>query len=86
VHVCVASVKEDSWHTIMHRIWPQFMPLPLHDDDAHPCSFSAIFADPFSAAFYSLTWAEVSSSHSHSSASSSCSNSSLPVLIWCCFY
>ena len=40
-------------------MWPQFMPMPLHDDDHHPCSFSAIFADPFSASFYSLTWAEV---------------------------
>ena len=43
----------------MQRIWPQFMPLPLDDDDNHPCSFSAIFADPFAASFYSLTWAEV---------------------------
>jgi len=56
--VLLASDK-DSWHTTMGRMWPQFMTMPLHDEDHHPCSFSAIFADPFSASFYSLTWAEV---------------------------
>jgi len=49
----------ESWHTEMGRIWPRFMPMPLHADDNHPCSFSAIFADPFAASFYSLTWSEV---------------------------
>jgi len=54
----VASDK-DTWYTTMQRMWPQFMPMPLDDNDSHPCSFSAIFSDPFSASFYSLTWAEV---------------------------
>jgi len=54
----LASDKE-TWYTVMSRMWPRFVPMPLDDDDSHPCSFSAIFADPFAASFYSLTWSEV---------------------------
>lgn len=56
---CVLSSNKDTWYSTMCRLWPEFMPLPLSDDDNHPCSFSAIFSDPFAASFYSLTWAEV---------------------------
>ena len=61
--MCVSMCfsEKDTWYTTMCRMWPQFMPMPLNDEDSHPCSFSAIFSDPFAASFYSLTWSEVRS-------------------------
>ena len=61
IEMCVLMCfsEKDTWYTTMCRMWPQFMPMPLSDEDSHPCSFSAIFSDPFAASFYSLTWSEV---------------------------
>jgi Zn-dependent oligopeptidase len=53
-------ISEEHWSRTMRRVWKQFMPLPLHDDDHHPCSFSPIFADQYAAAYYSIKWSEVS--------------------------
>ena len=36
------------------------MPIPLSDEDNHPCSMTAIFSDQYAAAYYSMLWAEVS--------------------------
>lgn len=47
----------------MRRVWKQFMPLPLHEEDHHPCSFSPIFADQYAAAYYSIKWSEVRKSN-----------------------
>lgn len=44
----------------MNRIWDDYMLLPLNEDDAHPCSFTHIFSDQHSAAYYSHKWSEVS--------------------------
>jgi len=43
----------------MQVVWSEFMPLPLHDDDHHPCSMTAIFCDQYAAAYFSLVWAEM---------------------------
>jgi oligopeptidase A len=52
-------LNEEHWSRAMRRVWKEFMPLPLHEDDNHPCSFSAIFSDQYAAAYYSLKWSEM---------------------------
>ena len=56
----VLPPSEDHWYTTMQRLWPEFVPMPLSDEDNHPCSLTAIFSDQYPAAFYSIKWSEVS--------------------------
>lgn len=52
-------ISDEYWAKTMPRVWEEYMPLPLHEDDNHPCSLSAIFSDLYPAAFYSTKWAEM---------------------------
>ncbi|KAK2173850.1 hypothetical protein NP493_847g01041 [Ridgeia piscesae] len=52
-------VSDDHWYSTMQRLWPEFVPMPLHEEDNHPCSFTAIFSDQYPAAYYSVKWAEM---------------------------
>jgi oligopeptidase A len=52
-------ISPDHWHEIMTRTWPEYMPVPLSDEDNHPCSLTHIFSDQHPAAYYSFKWSEM---------------------------
>lgn len=52
-------ISSEHWSRLMPRVWKQFLPLPLHEDDNHPCSLTAIFSDQYPAAYYSFKWSEM---------------------------
>ena len=52
-------ISNTHWHDAMTRAWAEYMPLPLSDDDNHPCSFTHIFSDQYPAAYYSYKWSEM---------------------------
>ncbi|CAH1793755.1 unnamed protein product [Owenia fusiformis] len=52
-------VSKDYWADIMRRLWPEFIPVPLNEEDFHPCSMTQIFSDQYPAAYYSYKWAEM---------------------------
>ncbi|XP_064606141.1 uncharacterized protein LOC135471020 [Liolophura sinensis] len=52
-------ISKENWFELMERVWAQYMPLPLNDQDNHPCSFTHIFSDQYPAAYYSYKWSEM---------------------------
>ena len=52
-------ISKKHWHDAMTRVWAEYMPLPLSQDDNHPCSFTHIFSDQYPAAYYSYKWSEM---------------------------
>ena len=47
------------WSEVMQHLWPQFIPLPLDQDNNHPCSFTPIFSGLMPAAYYSHVWSRM---------------------------
>jgi oligopeptidase A len=39
--------------------WSQFLPMKLEPTNQHPCQFSIIFSDNFSASYYSQIWSNM---------------------------
>ena len=52
-------ISKNHWHDAMSRVWEEYMPLPLSQDDNHPCSFTHIFSDQYPAAYYAYKWSEM---------------------------
>ncbi|KAF5301744.1 hypothetical protein FQR65_LT08726 [Abscondita terminalis] len=51
--------SKDFWLDIVRNLWPQYRCFPLHKYDAHPCSFTQIFAEEWAAAYYSSIWSRI---------------------------
>ncbi|KAF5288185.1 hypothetical protein FQA39_LY03953 [Lamprigera yunnana] len=52
-------LSKDFWLEIVRNLWPQYRCFPLHKYDAHPCSFTQIFAEEWGAAYYSNVWSRM---------------------------
>lgn len=51
--------SKDFWLDIVKRLWHQYRCLPLSKIDSHPCSFTQIFCEEWSAAYFSHIWSRV---------------------------
>ncbi|KAL3876262.1 hypothetical protein ACJMK2_034130 [Sinanodonta woodiana] len=54
-----AHSNKEHWNELMMQVWEKYMPIELHKEDNHPCSFTEIISDNLSAAYYSFTWSEM---------------------------
>jgi oligopeptidase A len=55
IYVC----RKDFWLDLVQSLWPQYLAFPLDSKDSHPCCFTAIFCEEWSAAYYCHLWARV---------------------------
>ncbi|KAJ9594975.1 hypothetical protein L9F63_013697, partial [Diploptera punctata] len=54
----IYSIK-DFWLDIVKKLWAEHLAFPLDPRDSHPCSFTAIMCEEWSAAYYSHLWSQV---------------------------
>lgn len=52
-------ISKTHWHDAMTQVWAEYMPLPLSEDDHHPCCFTHIMSDQYTASYYAYKWSEM---------------------------
>ncbi|XP_041362646.1 probable cytosolic oligopeptidase A [Gigantopelta aegis] len=52
-------ISKNHWNPLMQQTWDKFMPVPLNEEDNHPCSLMEIFSDMQAASLYGHKWSEM---------------------------